>query len=140
MRKTTLWLIPMLFLLLFASGNCSLFKPKIDPVGKEYAVSIQMDAQALVEKAGESFSLHREAVYRLMTRVEQAYEHARPRYKNNKVTGIWNVMRNPGANRLGRFMLDWEKEDVLDEEYIKKALEWVKKDFDILIEIEEKKE
>lgn len=140
MRKTILPFIPVLFLLLFVFGNCSLFKPKIDPVGKEYAVSIQTDALLLVAKAGESFSLHREAVYRLMTRVEQAYENARPRYKNNKVTGIWNVMRNPRANRLGRFMMDWEKEDVLDEEYIKQALEWVKKDFDLLIEIEEKKE
>jgi hypothetical protein len=139
MRKTTLPLLPMLCLLFLGLGNCSMFKPKFDPVGHEYAVSIKKEALVLIAKAGESFSLHREAVYRLMTRVERAYENARLRYKNKGVTGIWNVMRSPGANRLGRFMTEWEKEDILGEEYIKSALVWAKDDFDLLIKLEEKK-
>lgn len=139
MRKTTLPLLPMLCLLFLGLGNCSMFKPKFDPVGHEYAVSIKKEALALIAQAKESFSLHREAVYRLMTRVERAYENARSRYKNKGVTGIWNVMRSPGANRLGRFMAEWEKEDILGEEYVKSALVWVKDDFDLLIKLEEKK-
>ena len=142
MRKPMLRLmrlVSVLFLLFFFQVNCSIFKPKMDPVGLQYAVSIQQEALEVVAKARESFSLHREEVYRLMTRVERAYEHARPLYKNGGVTGIWDVMRDPLSNRLARFMAEWEKEDILDESYIKSALKWVKDDFDILIKIEEKK-
>jgi len=139
MRKPMLRFVPVLCLLFFFQANCSIFKPKMDPVGLQYAVGIQQEALELVAKAGESFSLHREEVYRLMTRVERAYEHARPLYKNDGVTGIWDVMRDPLANRLARFMAEWEKEDILDESYTKSALKWVKDDFDILIKIEEKK-
>jgi len=139
MRKPMLRFVPVLCLLFFFQANCSIFKPKMDPVGLQFAVSIQQEALELLAKAGESFSLHREEVYRLMTRVERAYEHARPLYKNDGVTGIWDVMRDPLSNRLARFMAEWEKEDILDEGYIKSALKWVKDDFDILIKIEEKK-
>ena len=142
MKKTTLRnvrFIPVICLLLFLLNNCSVLKPKFDPVGHQYAVTIQNEALTLMEKARESFSLHREAVYLLMTRVERAYEHARQKYKNKGVTGIWDVMRDPQANRLGRFMMDWEKEDILEDTYIKDAVKLVKENFDLLIKIEEKK-
>ena len=72
LKLCLLSVIPLLF------HNCSVFKPNFDPVGHEYAVTIQKEALELIQKANESFSLHRDAVYRLMTRVEQAYENARP--------------------------------------------------------------
>ena len=92
-----------------------------------------------MEKAKTSFSLHREAVYRLMTRVERAYEHARPLYKNDRVTGIWDTLRDPRSNRLARFMQEWEIEDILDETYIAEAKKSIEEDFKLLIEIEESK-
>jgi hypothetical protein len=139
MRKTFLRYIPLLCLLLLALSNCSLFKPKFDPVGHQYAITIQKDALALMDRAVESFSLYREEVYWLMTRVERAYEHARPLYKNDKVTAIWDALRNPQGNRLGRFMLEWEKEDTLGDIYIKEAKEMLDEDFKLLVEIEEGK-
>ena len=131
--------LPVLSLLLLLLSNCSMFKPKFDPVGHQYAVNIQKEALALIGKAGESYSLHRDAVYLLMTRVERAYENARTKYKNDGVTGIWDVMRNPEANRLARFMLDWEKEDVLAPGYRKEATKLLQENFKLLIEIEESK-
>ncbi len=131
--------VPVLCLLLVLLCGCSMFKPKFDPVGHQYAVTIQKEALALMSKARESFSLHREDAYRLMTHVERAYEHTRLRYKNNGVAGIWNVMRDPKSNRLGRFMKEWEKEDILNEKYINDAKKWVQKDFELLIKAEEKK-
>ncbi len=143
MKKTTLpfmRFLPVLPLLLCLWDGCSMFKPRLDPVGHEYAVTIKEEALALMDKAGESFSLHRDAVYLLMTRVERAYEHARLKYKNDGVTGIWDVMRRPEANRLARFMLDWEKEDILDDTYIKEAKKLLTESFNLLIKIEESKE
>jgi hypothetical protein len=119
--------------------NCSMFKPRFDPVGHQYAVTIKQEALALLDRAGESFSLHQEDVYLLMTRVERAYENARVKYKNDGVTGIWDVMRSPEANRLARFMLDWEKEDILDKDYIADAKKLLQENFDLLIKIEENK-
>jgi hypothetical protein len=145
MRKTN-WrymrymrLLTVLSLLLFLLANCSIFKPRFDPVGHQYAVTIQKEALALMDKAVESFSLHRDEVYLLMTRVELAYENARLKYKNDGVTGIWDVMRSPGANQLARFMLDWEKEDILGVTYINEAKKLLQENFDILIKIEESK-
>jgi hypothetical protein len=145
MRKTTLPFIrfmrflPVLPLLLCLWGGCSMLKPRYDPVGHQYAVTIKEEALALMDKAGESFSLYRHAVFRLMTRVERAYEHARLKYKNEGVTGIWDVMRSPEGNRLARFMLDWEKEDILDDTYIKEAKKLMKESFNLLVKIEESK-
>jgi hypothetical protein len=126
-------------LLLLAASACSMLKPKFDPVGHQYAVTIKQEALALLDKAGESFSLHREAVYLLMTRVERAYENALTQYKNDGVAGIWDVLRRPEANRLARFMEDWEKEDVLDETYIADAKKLLEENFNLLIKIEEEK-
>jgi hypothetical protein len=140
MRKTFLLYTALLCLLLPVLNNCSLFKPKFDPVGHQYAITIQKDALALMDRAEESFTLYREEVYRLMTRVERAYEHARPLYKNQKVTNIWDALRNPQGNRLGRFMQEWEKEDTLGDLYIKETKEMLAEDFKLLVEIEEGKE
>jgi hypothetical protein len=145
MRKTDLPFIrfmrylTVLPLLLCLWGGCSMLKPRYDPVGHEYAITIKEKALALLDKAGESFSLHRDAVYQLMTSVERAYEHARVKYKNDGITGIWDVMRSPEANRLARFMLDWEKEDILDATYIQEAKKLLQENFDLLIKIEESK-
>jgi len=146
MRKTTLPFIrfmrylAVLPLLLCLWGGCSMLKARFDPVGQQYAVTIKEEALALMDKAGESFSLYRLDVYRLMTRVERAYEHARLKYKNEGVAGIWDVMRSLEGNRLARFMLDWEKEDILDDTYIKEAKKLLTESFNLLIKIEESKE
>ena len=129
----------LLFCLILLTTNCSLFKPKFDPVGHQYAVTLQEEALALMNKANESFSLHSDAVYRLMTRVEKAYEHSRLLVRNDGVTGIWEVLRDPTSNRLGRFMWEWEKEDILDDQYIKETRKLVEENFKVLIEIEEGK-
>ncbi len=139
MKKFNLRCIPAFCLLLLVLGNCSILKPRFDPVGHQNAVTLQKEALALMEKASGSFVPHAEAVYSLMTRVERAYEHARPRYKNSRVTGTWDALRNPLGNRLGRFMLEWEKEDVLDETYIKDSKKSVEEDFNLLVELEEGK-
>jgi len=131
--------LPVLSVLFFLLGNCSVFKPKFDPVGHQYAVTIKQEALVLMDKAGESFSLHRDEVYLLMTRVEMAYENARLKYKNDAATGIWDVIRSPGANQLARFMQDWEKEDILGAAYINEAKKLLQENFDILIKIEESK-
>lgn len=132
-------LLAVLTLLPVLWGNCSMFKPKFDPVGHQYAVTIKQETLALMDKARESFTLHQAAVYLLMTRVERAYENARLKYKNDGITGIWDVMRSPEANRLARFMLDWEKEDILEVTYIEEAKKLLLENFDLLIKIEESK-
>lgn len=137
--KTFIFISLVLSLLVLVSTGCSVLKPKFDPIGYEYALSIKDDALILISKSEQSFSLHKESVYRLMTRVERAYEHARTLYKNNSVTGIWDVLRDPKANRLGRFIEEWEKEDTLDARYIEEAKKMISEDFKILLELEEKK-
>lgn len=142
MKKTTFWIFwtaAVLCVLFFLPNNCSLLKPKYDPVAHQYAVNIQKEALALMDRAKEPFSLHREAIYRLMTRVEKAYEYARLLYRNDKVTRVWDVLRSTEANRLGQFMLEWEKEGILPALYIEDTKKMVMENFKKLVELEEGK-
>jgi hypothetical protein len=129
----------ILCVLIILAGNCKLFKPKFNPVAHQYAVSIQKDAPALMDKANQSFSLHKEDVYRLMTRVEKAYEYSRLLYKNKKITGLWNLLRSPSGNRLGQFMQEWEKEDILSSSYIEDNKKTVMETLKLLVQLEEGK-
>ena len=142
MKKTTYWTFwaaVVQCVLFFLLNNCSILKPKYDPVAHQYAITIQKEALALMDKAIEPFSRHREAVYKLMTRVEKAYEHTRLLYRNDKVTSVWDVLRSIESNRLGQFMSEWEKEGILPPLYIEDTKKMVKENFKALIELEEGK-
>ncbi|HLP59197.1 MAG TPA: hypothetical protein VK186_10225 [Candidatus Deferrimicrobium sp.] len=142
MKKTDFglfWRAAALSLLLFLLCNCTLLKPKFDPVAYQYAVILQKEALALMDKAREPFSQHSDEVYRLMTQVENAYEYSRLQFNNARVTSVWEMLRSPGGNQLGQFMLNWHKEDILPVSYIKDIKESVIESFKVLLELEKGK-
>lgn len=128
-----------LILLLLVQLNCFWVKAKYDPEGHQNAVTLQQQALVLMAKAGESFYKYREQVHNLMSKVEAAYDHARMIGKNDAVTGIWNVLRDPRSNRLGYFMAEWEAEGIMTEKKISTYKKWIEDDFKLLTELEEKK-
>jgi hypothetical protein len=89
--------------------------------------------------AGQSYYLYGEKVYRLMSPVEAAYEHARGQRKNNVITGLWDLMRNPQGNRLGGFMTEWRREGRLSAQRIETVKKWVEEDFETIIKLEKTK-
>jgi hypothetical protein len=132
----------ILFILLqVATQQGCLFKKKAkyNPEGFQNAVTLKKEALELMAKAGESYYVHRQEVFDLMSAVEKAYEASRKLKRNDSVIAAWNVMRDPKQNRLGGFMEKWRIEDKIEPETIKTMIEWVGKDFDILIKIEEEK-
>lgn len=139
MSKTIVFIVFPVILYTFFGMGCSLLKPGFDPEGYQFAVTVRDDSSILIKKARESYEKYKDEVYRLMTRVEQAYEHARMMGKNDAVTGLWNQMRDLQGNRLGRFMEEWESEGILDDATITKYSAWIADDLKTLIDIENKK-
>lgn len=120
-------------------GSCFWVKAKYNPIGLQYAVTVQTEAPLLMGKATESFYLCKKEVYQLMSTVEEAYENAKILTKNQAITGIWDILRNPDGNRLGKFMKMWEKEGKLDKKTVALYIKWVNDDLKTLVEKEKKK-
>lgn len=133
--------IAILLMFIFFQGGCFWKKAKYDPEGRQSAVTLLKESLALMDKAAkkESYEKNNRDIYRLMSDVEAAYEHARTFSKNDAVIGIWNTLRDPNGNRLGKFMEDWKKYDRLDPEIITAYKTWVEEDFKLIIQIEEGK-
>ena len=131
-------IVSLLIFSLMITG-CFWVKAKLDPMGQELALTIQKQTPGLMDKAANSFYQYRNDVYKLMTLVEEAYENARTLRKNDSITGMWNVLRSPNGNRLGKFMKMWEWEGKLDQDTIKTYKEWVMKDIDAIVKLEEEK-
>lgn len=137
----TLWAVA---LMLFMSSGCALlkmFKPGYDPVGLQNVLFVKAESQELLTTAAkeESFSPYRDRVYRLMTGVERAYEHARSRPKNSAVTASWDLIRNPRGESLAGFMALWEREDILTSKIVDGYKESIIQLCDTIEQVERKK-
>jgi hypothetical protein len=121
------------------TSSCFWKKAQYDPLGEQYAVTVKEEALSLMEKAVNPFFQYKKAIYRLMTKVEYAFENARALKKNETITGIWNLLRDPRGNRLGKFMKKWEIEGQLDPTTIETYTKWVGKEFETICNLEEGK-
>lgn len=116
--------------------GCSMFKPKFDPDGYQYASTLKEAALELMKQADKPYDDRAADVYLLMTKIERAYEHSLTRYKNDNVIATWDRLRDPNRNRLGGFMEQWRKEDKLDNDTITTYTQWVSDEFDMLVSLE----
>lgn len=132
-------LLPLLAAALLS--GCSLLKKKakFDPEGLEFANRIKVKALQVMRQAEASFFYLKDDVHLLMTEVEKAYEYARTQKNNDAIRDSWNLMRDPAKERLGGFMVLWEREDKLDGATIEIYIQWVEADLNTIIELENAK-
>lgn len=138
--KTIKYLFVFILSISFLCG-CSLLKKKakFDPEGLEFANRIKVKALQVMRQAEASFFYHKDDVHLLMTEVEKAYEYARTQKNNDAIKDSWNLMRDPAKERLGGFMVLWEREDKLDGTTIALYVQWVEADLNTIIELENAK-
>lgn len=133
----------MLLLILAAVlfSGCSILKKKarFNPEGLEFANRIMVKATQVMRQAEASFFYYRDDVHLLMTEVEKAYEYARTQKNNEAVKDAWNLIRDPTKERLGGFMVLWEREDRLDGVTIELYVQWIEADLNTIIELENAK-
>jgi hypothetical protein len=131
-------LVILVWLLCF--NSCSMFKKaSYDPDGHQYASTLQEKTPLLIDKAINSFYKHKQEALDLMTIVEKAYEYAREQKKNETIAGIWDALRDPKGNRLGKFVHLWQLEGKLSKEIIAAHKKWISADIKLLVELEEAK-
>ncbi len=106
------------------------------PAAYEQAVSLKVDALALMDRATDPFDGHRSEAEALTSRVEKAYEFAKGRPKNEVSTRQWAILKDPDRNLLGGFLKRWKEKSTLSGVFIQEAKGLVADAFDKIIGLE----
>lgn len=123
-------------LLLLGFAACS---PTIAPFSEhayEQAVSLKVDALAVMGNATEPFDAHRAEVEALRSEVEKAYEFAHGRPKNDLSARQWALLKDPERNLLGGFLARWETAGSLSPLFVTESQRLVAGAFDTIIGLE----
>lgn len=122
---------PRLLALLLLAGAlaCASIAP-FSQVAYEQATSLKAEALLVMGRATEPYARHEAEVAGLTLRMEQAYEYARGRPKNDEATRQWALMKDPQRNLLGGFLRRWQERGTLSPVFIQEAQRVVGDAFD----------
>jgi hypothetical protein len=133
MRTNILKLVFILFLL---SLTGCIPVAEFDQSAYDQAVLLKTESITLMDKASESFTLHKEEVDSLKIKVEAAYNNSQTRLNNSETTSQWRIMKDPGRSLLYGFLEMWEQKDHINSVFIVKAELIVGDAFDTIINLE----
>ncbi|MGD0820905.1 MAG: hypothetical protein ABSA71_09185 [Desulfomonilia bacterium] len=117
---------------------CSTIAP-FNKTADQQDLAIKAEALSLMDKATESFTLHKSEIENLKLDMEKAYEYAKAESKNEITTKQWEIVKDPNGNSLGGFLKKWEDEGSLSPVFITGAKKVISGHFDSIIRLEEGK-
>src|SRR6476620_5731597 len=103
--KTTNLFIPKIVSLLFCTLlfiGCQTIS-EFDQTAYQNAINVKVDSIALMAKATESYSTHKEDVEKLNIELDKAFEYDKNRQLNKITVQLWEKLRNPDSELLGGF-------------------------------------
>src|SRR5688572_5713501 len=106
MRRTTV-------LLAITLGACAYSIAPFSSIAFEQATSLKVEALAVMSKATDSVSKHKDEIETLRTNLDKAHEFAKNRPKNEYSTAQWAKLKDPDSNLLGGFLKRWEQQTTL---------------------------
>lgn len=112
---------------------------KFDHIAFNQAASLRVESLMLMDKAVESYSQFENDIDALMGKVEQAYEYALSKPKNEISAKQWEILKNPKQNLLGGFMKRWKEKNRLGPVYIEESKKVIADAFDTIIDLEKEK-
>lgn len=119
--KTIKWKQPyyiFLSIILFSCyTGCFLISPYSETAYQQ-ATSLKAEAAALMDKATESYNMHKAKIEEFQMKLDQAYEYAKGRHKNELSTHQWEILKDPDRHLLGGFISRWKNEDKLGKTFI----------------------
>jgi hypothetical protein len=133
MRLNILKVVLVLFLL---SLTGCLQVAEFDHSAYDQAVSLKTESITLMNKANESYSLHKIESDSLKAKVEAAYIYSEGRENNFESTTQWEIMKDPGRSLLLGFLARWERNDHLGSVFIVEADLLVADAFDTILNLE----
>jgi hypothetical protein len=115
---------------------CASSISQFSPVAYKQATSLKVESLALMQKATQPYANHQAEIEALITKVDEAYEYARGRPKNEISTRMWDVLRDPNRNLLGGFLARWKNRSTLGPAFVSDARDVVSDAFDQIIGLE----
>lgn len=125
-----------LFSLFFVLAACEPFISPFTEQAYKNATTLKAQSLALIAKSGQPYSMHRDAVEKLLVDVDAAYEYADGLPNNEVVSAQWVILRNPDGNLLGGFANRWRSSGTLNPFIREEISMQVGKAFDTIICVE----
>lgn len=103
------------------------------------AVSLKVDALAVMDEATQPAANHQASIDGIKRRLQKMYEYERGRPKNEISTRMWKTMSDPDRKLLAGFIVRWENNQTLGDGFIEEAKTLIAEAFDLIISLESKK-
>jgi hypothetical protein len=123
MQRITQRAIPVLalWLTMFLIIGCGSIIASYSERAYQQTTSLKVEALSLMDKATESYSLHKGEVEAFLIEIEKAYEYAKGRPKNGISAKQWEILKDPNGHLLGGFFKRWKDQDILGPTFINEA-------------------
>lgn len=101
--------------------------------------SVKVDALEIMDLATDDYGTHKSSVKEFQTKLKKVYEYEKNRPKNDITVKLWDKLLDTNGHLLGGFLNWWEKENKLNETFVKEEKRIVDKAFDQIAGLESKK-
>ncbi len=116
--------------------------PLIGPYSPEsykYATSLKTETLAVMDKATEQYSTHKERIEALEVELQKAHEYVKGVPSNNISAQQWRILINPEGDLIGKFFMRWEERSTMSSAIIKEFKGPISDAFDEIICLEANK-
>ena len=128
------------FGLIFLMQGCETLIGPYSPTAYKYATSLKVETLALMSKATNSYSKHKDEVEKLTIELNKAHEFVKGVPSNSISSKQWNILINPNGKLIGKFWLRWKQKTTLSKPFISEFKKIVAESFDQIICLEVNKE
>lgn len=123
-------------LLVLAPAGCGPTQAVYSEQAYRQAVSLKVEALALMGHATEPYAEYRSEAEALMTELRKALEYARGRPDNAISTRQWELLLDPERNLLGGFLARWRQQQRLSAVFVEENRKLIAEAFDAIIGLE----
>jgi len=128
------------FALIFLMQGCETLIGPYSPTAYKYATSLKVETLALMSKATNSYSKHKDEVEKLTIELNKAHEFVKGVPSNSISSKQWKILIKPDGKLIGKFWLKWKQKTTLSKPFISEFKKIVAESFDQIICLEVNKE
>ena len=128
------------FGLIFLMQGCETLIGPYSPTAYKYATSLKVETLALMSKATNSYSKHKDEVEKLTVELNKAHEYIKGVPSNSISAKQWKILIKPDGKLLGKFWFKWKQKTKLSKGFVSEFKKIVADSFDQIICLEVNKE
>ena len=128
------------FGLIFLMQGCETLIGPYSPTAYKYATSLKVETLALMSKATNSYSKHKDEVEKLTVELNKAHEYVKGVPSNSISAKQWKILVKPDGKLLGKFWLKWKNNTKLSKGIVSEFKKIVADAFDQIICLEVNKD